>query len=149
MKAQRVEVVLMGANGTRTTQITPRPFATRHIKVATPSSPALPPITPELPKPEPTSDNPIGDKLNSVLKQVDCVLEPTPQPKPELTEGQQMIVNALSKTRSHTLDSIARRTGLNALYIMLECRNLFDMGIVAIESTLTVRWYRLEVSCER
>ena len=93
--------------------------------------PVEPPVTPELPKSEP-SDAP--------------VIDPAPRPSAELSEGQQMIVNVLSKTRSQTLDFIAKRTGLNALYIMLECRNLAELGIVAIDSTSTVRKYRLEVS---
>lgn len=63
----------------------------------------------------------------------------------ELSEGQQMIVKALCKTRSHTLESIANSTGLNALYIMLECRNLAKLGIVVIISTVTFRRYRLGV----
>ena len=93
--------------------------------------PVEPPVTPELPKPEP-SDAP--------------VIDPAPRPSDELSEGQQMIVNVLSHTRSQTLDFIAKRTHLNALYIMMECRNLAKLGIVAIDSTLTVRKYRLEVS---
>ena len=84
---------------------------------------------------------PIRDKMKSETEP-----EATPASDSELSEGQQVIVKALCKTRSHTLESIANRTGLNALYIMLECRNLAKLGIVVIVSTVTCRRYRLGVT---
>ena len=95
------------------------------------------------------NDNPLGDKLNALLRKVDAIMDnapapdnapenaPDPVPAPELSDGQAAIVKVLRKTVSRTLDDIAKRTGLNALYIMLECRNLAEMGIVQIESTMT------------
>ena len=84
---------------------------------------------------------PISDSMKSEVEP-----KPTPASDSELSEGQQVILKALCKTRSHTLESIANRTGLNALYIMLECRNLAKLGIVVVISTVTCRRYRLAVS---
>ena len=248
----QVKVTLMGANGSRTAEITPQPLPVRHIITAKVDPTPLPAITPHLPTPapEPTPDPEVTTDLNGLLAHVDGILgitdEPVSKPEPikqvtaghfyperhekeselfdvngrpimaitnpsnflecqelaaapndprtwrgasttaarrsshhsesmdecrkwivlaahclnkanrlaeceaetepdEISEGQKIIVDSLSHTRSQTLDSIAKRTGLNALYIMLECRNLAEIGIVAIDSTSTVRKYRLEV----
>lgn len=132
-----------------------------------PKSPQSEPTTTQPTTTQPSADEDLGDRMKALLAKVDAIManapqpepepepEPTPapapepDPAPELSEGQSAIVKVLRKTVSRTLEDIARRTGLNALYIMLECRNLAEMGIVEIESTMTVRRYRLAVSYEK
>ena len=75
MAAQRIQVQLFSANGSRTAEITPQPLPVRHIITAkvdpTPLpaiTPHLPAITPHLPTPapEPTPDPEVPTDLPSL-----------------------------------------------------------------------------------
>ena len=161
MKAQRIEITLHGSNGSRITEVSAKGFTTRHVATPREAVPSIfspvdtPAITPAVIEPTTPVETPIGDRMTALISHLDSITsenpsetepEATPESDSELSEGQQLIVKALRKTRSYTLESIANRTGLNALYIMLECRNLAKLGIVEIESTVTCRRYRLAVS---
>ena len=170
--AKTIKINLFGATGHRTVEVKPKGgFPTRHIKAPRGTVPSIfDPVTdaeieaqkrvvaerkakaanqPEEPKID----------LQALLAKVDAIMAnapdpapdptPDPDPTPELSEGQDAIVKVLRKTRSYTLDDIAEKTGINALYIMHECRILAEMGIVTIESTLTARRYRLAMSKEK
>ena len=74
--SKQVKVLLIGAKGTRTTEVTPRPFSTRHIKIGTPNPTPLPAITPELtpasvpvePQPKMTTEQHHNDRFLNKIK---------------------------------------------------------------------------------
>ena len=122
---KRVQVQLFGANGNhRSIEVNPR-VKTESITV----TPDLPTPTPQAPK----------QPLKELLQEVDAAMNP----KPTLSEGQEIILKALRKsTDAQDLESIEYMTGLNSLYILLACRELAELGFVEIVSTLTVRKFR-------
>ena len=124
-----IEVRLHSANGTRTTSVNPpRGFPTRHVSTGTPAKSEPITITPNLPAPTPEA-----------LAEVDAIIDPTAA----FSEGQEIILEALKKAGyAIDLEGIESMTGLNSLYILLECRELAKLGFVEILSTLTVRKFR-------
>ena len=144
---QHVKVELIGANGSRTTQVRAAGFPTRHIfreavipsesvKV-TPDLPIAPVSTPK--QSAPVSTEAPKQPLAELLQEVDAVMEA----KPALSQGQEIILKALRKsTHAIDLESIESMTGLNSLYILLSCREMAELGFVEIVSTLTCRKFR-------
>ena len=102
-----IEVRLHGANGTRTHPVTPTGFSTRHINRATvtPSDPVK--VTPHLPNPviapvstpeaKPVSENPLGDKLNALITEVDDLLNPPARLNTEAIAGHHYIETSKRK----------------------------------------------------
>ena len=139
---KRVQVQLFGSTGTRSTEIQPKGFTTRHIQRRSVVETEPITITPDIPKPEPLQvSTPEAPKqpLKELLQEVDAAMTP----KPTLSEGQAMILGALKKA-GYAIDlaRIERATGLNSLYILLECRELATLGFIESVSTLTCRKFR-------
>ena len=99
MKAQRIEVQLIGANGSRTTQVSASGLTTRHLQAPRENANLIPSIfgdashvslsdtTPDTPAPviKPTTpvDTPIGARMTALIAEVDSITDADLKPEAE------------------------------------------------------------------